>query len=453
MRSACFVACSVMLGGCAWTQRTTTVSEPTPTALAALHSFLEREADVHGLPSIAVAVADRNRIIAGDAVGLANRNENRRADIDTYYRIGSVTKLFTGTLLLILRDQGKLGLDDPVAKFVPEIEGVVHPAGDRTQITIRHLVTHKSGLPRDLPASAEGKPGEPITDKKIVAALHGQALVAVPGTTAIYSNQAMALVGVVLARAAGRPFRQAMQENLLTPFDIKCVWDDKDVPREHLAEGYALGSSDDKAGERSVGDGMESAGGLYCSARELARFGQLFLHIKPDGDERTLKATSRAEAMREHINWGCHEKKPTGMACGHNGLIDDYAASLHLFAVRGVVVVALTNAAAIEALASLDRRIAAGLFVGTPWKRLATPEVPVFPDEARAHYQAVLDGPATMKQLQSHFVADQFNVVGGVAILANAAGGTGQWRAMQGQSSSRRGEGGPVGRHARLREG
>ena len=386
-------------------------------SLTTLRSFLEREMEVNGLPSLVVVVADKNRILAAEAVGLADRKEHRAADVDAFYRIGSVTKLFTGTALMALKEQGKLGLDDPVSRFIPEIAGVVHPPGDMTPITLRHLVAHLSGLPREFPPLSGKDPDGPMSENDVLAALQGEALLAAPGTQRIYSNQAMALVGVVIARAAGMPFREVVQQRVLGPLGLRCVWDEKDVPLGKLAQGYALGDAGDVPGRRLKEGAKESDGGLYCSARDLVRFGQLFLHVTPGEDERALATSTRLQARDERINWGCNDVEGLGRSCGHSGLIDDYSTDLHLFMDRKTLVVTLTNASAAMPNSAIAGKVARGMLGGQPWKLLETPEVPVFLPEAQAHFQAILTGPVTARLMQDHVIPEQFKMVGGVDVL------------------------------------
>ena len=394
----------------------TPASQPRKAA-PSLRTFLQREVEVNGLPSLVVVVADGERALASEAIGIASRHDKRAADLDTYYRIGSVTKLFTGTVLMILRDQGRLGLDDPVSKFILEIDGVVHPKGDATAITIRHLLSHRSGLQRECPPSVKRRPDSPMTEQDILAGLKGQALLHVPGTMELYSNQAMSLVGVLVSRAAGMSLRDVMQRSLFTPLGIGCVWDDSAVPRGRLADGYELGGDDARPGKRTMGGADEADGGLYCTARDLVRFAQLFLRGGAAG-ERVLKETSRQQAMRERINWGCSSKSPLGRACGHSGLIDDYAADLHLFLDHGRAVVTLTNAAAAEAISAINRKVAAGLLTRTAWRQLETPEQPVFPEAAGRHLQSLLSEPPTPELVRAHIAADQLKIVGGAEVMA-----------------------------------
>ena len=83
----------------------------------------------------------------------------------------------------------------------------------------------------------------------------------------------------------------------------------------------------------------------------------------------------------------------------------------------GRAVISLTNAAAAEATSDVNRKVAIGLFTGAPWQQLETAEAPVFLDQARLHFQAVLSGPPTAELLRAHISAEQLKLVGGAGVL------------------------------------
>jgi CubicO group peptidase (beta-lactamase class C family) len=421
---------TVLLSACATTMRPraapaaqpTSIPGPAAAATGSLWSFLEHEADINGLPSVTVVVADRNGILDGGSVGFADRKEHRHADFGTYYRIGSLTKLITNAALLSLRDEGKLTLDDPVSKFIPEIEDVVHPPGDQTPILIRHLLTHRSGLERDCPRSKHPNATGPDTEVDLLDCLEGQKLLFVPGSAGAYSNQGMALVGLIVSRAANMPYRLFIQKRVLDPLEMHCVWDDVAVPPHTLAQGYPLGSEEAEPGYRHAYGIEESAGGLYCSARDLATFASLFLHTHEGEDERVLSTRSRREALEQGLNWSCQGPTPFGRICGHAGLIDDYGASLLLFFGRHRAIITLTNAAAEDPAQRIGLKVASGLFGGVPWSTLETPPVPVFVDDARAHLEAVLAGPVTPDVVEKHLRPEEVRAVGGVESVVRKVG-------------------------------
>src|SRR5262245_55318205 len=131
--------------------------------------FAKRE-----LPSISVGVIRDGRLDYTKSLGMADRAAKREANADTIYRIGSISKVFTATLLAALRDQGVVRLDDPIAKYVPS--GIKLPTDPRglPEITLRHLATHSSGLPR-LPINLAQRGEDPYAGYAADALLEGLA--------------------------------------------------------------------------------------------------------------------------------------------------------------------------------------------------------------------------------------------------------------------------------------
>ena len=102
------------------------------------------------VPSIAYAVVVDGETVIASARGVRDLKTNAPADADTIYRIGSITKSFTGLLVLSLRDDGKLTLADPLAKWIPEATKLVYPTHDSAPLTLAQMLAHRSGLPRGL---------------------------------------------------------------------------------------------------------------------------------------------------------------------------------------------------------------------------------------------------------------------------------------------------------------
>jgi CubicO group peptidase (beta-lactamase class C family) len=131
-----------------------------PLGPGALDHHIERKCRAQRLPSLSVGIVRRHELIYAKSVGLAERSHSRPATPDTLYRIGSATKVFTATLLALLRDRGIVRLDDAVAQHLPpEVKLPTDPRG-APAITLRHLATHSSGLPR-LPVNLQNKGDDP----------------------------------------------------------------------------------------------------------------------------------------------------------------------------------------------------------------------------------------------------------------------------------------------------
>ncbi len=195
-----------------------------------------RKDDVHG--SISAAIIKNGKVIWAAAFGYVTRNKNIAADTNTIYRIGSITKTFTAVILMQLVEQGKVKLDDPVEKYLPEIKSL-KGYSDKTVITLRQLASHTSGLERgpDMPGANRGPVDQ--WETKLLSCIPYTSFNISPGTSFHYSNVGYALLGLTLERASGVPYIQMVQQRIFIPLHMDNTF--FSVPENKmadLAEGF-----------------------------------------------------------------------------------------------------------------------------------------------------------------------------------------------------------------------
>ncbi|MGC1419856.1 MAG: serine hydrolase domain-containing protein [Acidimicrobiales bacterium] len=189
---------------------------------------------------------------------------------DTVYRIASCSKSFTATVLLILRDRGLVNFDAPITDFVPEFTQAV---GERLYDppTIRMLMSMSGGLPTDDPWADRQ---ESITSRDLRRIVQdGVHLTTAPGTRFQYSNLGYALLGQVIEAVTGRPFRDVVNEEVLSPLELHDTGYEKEiVADDRLARGYRQGPDGWVELAYSNPGAFSGIGGLFSSARDLARW-------------------------------------------------------------------------------------------------------------------------------------------------------------------------------------
>jgi CubicO group peptidase (beta-lactamase class C family) len=233
------------------------------------------------LPSISSAVFRGQEVEWSDALGLADVEQRIEATTETQYACASITKTFTAASLMQLRDAGKLDLEDPLSRHLPE-------AALGTP-TLRRLLSHSSGLQREPPGAVWETlefPGE----QELLERLGEAELVLPPSTAWHYSNLAYALLGHVVTRVSGQPIHEYVRERLFAPVGLeRTTWG----PGGTAALPYFVEPYSDAVRREPVlevgGKGGES--GLYSTATDLARWGAFLC----DPDESVLKASSAAE--------------------------------------------------------------------------------------------------------------------------------------------------------------
>ena len=137
----------------------------------------------------------------------------------TLYRVASITKTFTGAAVVLLRDEGRLHLDDPLVAHLPEFAAATNPYGPIEEVTIRRLLTHESGLPVESPLfdwAGRGYPAMP----DILASLGDVILPVAPDSAFKYSNLGYQLLGELVARLGESPYESFVEERLLRPLGM-----------------------------------------------------------------------------------------------------------------------------------------------------------------------------------------------------------------------------------------
>lgn len=237
---------------------------PTPGQSADIDALVARTLADTGVPSAEIAVVRDGQLVFNKAYGKAS--ETLKADPALPYQIASNSKQFTAMGLLLLRDEGKLSLDDPVAKYIPGITG-----GDT--ITIRELLSHTSGLqdfwPQDYMFATMT---HPVTPQGIADRWAKKPLDYPPGTRWQYSNTGYVVAGMILEKVSGEPLMQFLQERILRPLGIHAI-DQDDANGPAFPAGYhrfALGPV--RVGDPPASGWLWAAGELSMTAADLAKW-------------------------------------------------------------------------------------------------------------------------------------------------------------------------------------
>lgn len=202
--------------------------------VALLEKWIRAEMEFRNLPGLAIAVVSDQDLVWSQGFGLADIEKKTPMTPQTVFRIASITKTFTSTAILQLRDRGKLQLDDPVVKHLPWFT-YRNRFPDGPAVTIRQLLTHTSGLPREsaMPYWTDYKFP---THEQMVALLHTQESIFEPETRLKYSNLGMAILGEVVAAASGQSYANFIEDNILQPLKMTST---SVVPRKDQMPGFA----------------------------------------------------------------------------------------------------------------------------------------------------------------------------------------------------------------------
>src|SRR5262249_47234008 len=261
--------------------------------------FEKYAADAH-VPGAAWGVIGGGRLVHTGVTGYRDVPSKAPVTPDTVFRIASMTKSFTAMAILKLRDEGKLSLDDPAEKYVPEMRSLTYPTSDSPKITIRHLLSHAEGFPEDNPW---GDQQLADTDEQLSALIKsGIPFSNAPGIAYEYSNIGFAILGRVVATishglhgASGIPpgatdtltgdYTRYVTENILKPLGMtSTTLEPSSVPPDKLAHGYRWEDDQWKNEPLLANGSFGSMGGMLTTLSDLGKYVGAFLAAWPPRD-------------------------------------------------------------------------------------------------------------------------------------------------------------------------
>ena len=272
-------------------------------ALPALDEIAVRWARDNKVPGLAWGIVIDGALARFGSVGQRNVEKGGAIDQDTVFRIASMTKSFTALAILKLRDAGKLELDAPAARYLPELASWSRPTSDSGPVTIRHLLTHTAGFPEDNPW---GDRQMAISQQKFSAWLSaGIPYSTATGSAHEYSNYGFAMLGAVVAAVSGVPYAEYVNREILAPLGMTSTWwDARVVPAARLATGYRL-QDEAFVTESPLADGaFGPMGGIFTSSRDLSRWVAMMLSAYPPRDDPESPPALRRSLREMHQGSG-----------------------------------------------------------------------------------------------------------------------------------------------------
>jgi len=197
---------------------------PFPFGLAQTTSSLDSiPARMHDLiaanevPGAVTVVATRDSVLRMDAQGWADPEHKSSMRVDSIFWTASMSKPITATTVLMLMEEGKLSLDDPIAKYVPELAALKTSHGKTPRITLRHLLTHTSGMGEA--TDEETKAARTLSD--LVPAFASKPLAFEPGSKWQYCQSGFLTLGRIVEIVSGLPFGVFLRKNIFDPLGMK----------------------------------------------------------------------------------------------------------------------------------------------------------------------------------------------------------------------------------------
>lgn len=319
------------------------VVEPSAGALAELDRQVRAHMAANNVPGGLVAVASRGRLLHLRTYGLAHAELGVPVTDSTVFEIGSISKQFVAAAALLLVEEGRLGLDDPIHHHLPDLPS------EWLGVTVRQLMTHTSGIPDYEEIRSYDVYRFRLTPEEVIRIAHSRPMDFPPGTGWYYSNTAFFLLSMVVERIEGRPLGQVLATRIFEPLGMaQTRLADPEAIIPHRAAGYWVdrnGALINRAPTET--SSTLGAGGLLSSVHDLARWDAALYDdrllsdasrtamwtpvVLPDGRE-----ISYGFGWRLHLYGGLPSQ-------GHGGQVAGFVANFARFPEQEIAVIVFMN--------------------------------------------------------------------------------------------------------------
>lgn len=307
--------------------------------------WLDAQKDYEQLPGLTAIVIDDQEVLWSGAFGLANVEKSINAKSSTICSICSISKLFTSVAIMKLYDEGKLRLDDRISDLLPQYD-LQQKYPESGPITIRSLLTHSSGLPREADFYYWNGPDFPFPTKEQIDSKLSEQETLYPASTYFqYSNLAMTLLGEIVEAVSGQAFDEYIEKNILNPLGLKNTRTapDKKLYGQEMAIGYSALSRTGKREKVNFfqANGITPAAGFSSNVHDLGKFASWQLRLRDAAETEILKP-STIKYMQQ-VHWTNPDWKTTwglGFAVwkgddgntwvGHGGNCPGYRSTLQI---------------------------------------------------------------------------------------------------------------------------
>ncbi|UCG58209.1 MAG: beta-lactamase family protein [Phycisphaerales bacterium] len=237
-----------------------------------LAPIIQKDLSRFNLPGMSIAVICDGKTIWAKGFGYADREKRVPATPETVYRVGSLSKLFNATAVMLMQEQQRLSIDEGIKRYLPRAN-FVYPFGDESaKITLRHILSHRAGTTRECPVGHYFDDSEP-SPKETAVSLFGTTLVYPPGAKTKYSNSAIGVCGYILEKTVGMEYSTFQKNYILQPLGMaSSSFTKQESFGERLAKGYMRNLNGDQWEAPDFRFGYISAANLYSTVTDMAKF-------------------------------------------------------------------------------------------------------------------------------------------------------------------------------------
>ena len=391
MKKVLFGSCLVFAAAAAG------AGETAPGHCPAVTQTMKEYIDKSEIAGAVTLVATREGVAALDASGLADRAAGTPMRTDSLFWIASMTKPFTATAILMLQEEGKLSVDDPVGKYIPELADMKNADGTPGKLTLRHLLTHTSGMPEASPE--QYRTAKTLSD--LIPFYAGRPLQFKPGSKWQYCQSGINSLGRIIEIVSGQSYPDFLQQRLFDPLGLKdTTFYPTPEQAKRLAKSYKLDGGKLQEAPIIMLAGRDPAardryaapnGGLFSTAPDYGRFCRMILsggsldgkkYLSPESVKlmTSIQTGDLKTGFTDGNGWGlgwCVVREPQGVTAmlspgsfGHGGA---YGTQAWIDPVKGTVFVLMVQRANFPNSDASDVRRAFQAAAAGALNRSATP--------------------------------------------------------------------------------
>ena len=307
--------------------------------------WLEAQKDFDQLPGLTAIVVEDQEVLWSGAFGMANKEKSLDSNKNTICSICSISKLFTSVAIMKLYDEGKIRLDDKVSDHLTNYD-LKQKYPESGPITIRSLLTHSSGLPREAGYPYWTGPDFPFpTKEEIDSKLKDQETLYPASTYFQYSNLGLTLLGEIVAEISGMPYEDYVEQNILIPLGLSNTRSNmpENLYGEELAIGYGAINREGNRNKVKLfqANGIAPAAGFSSTVEDLGKFASWQFRLRDSSLVEILKPSTLKNMQRVHwtnpdwsTTWGLgfaiYKGSDGNTWVGHGGSCPGYRSTLQI---------------------------------------------------------------------------------------------------------------------------
>jgi D-alanyl-D-alanine carboxypeptidase len=368
--------------------------------LKAIDALVAEQIKTKGLVGLSLAIMQDGRVALARGYGTRSLPSGQPVTENTMFAIGSITKQFTSSCILLLAEEGKLSVTDKVAKYYPNLTRA-------NDIILLDLMNHVSGYPDYYPLDfVDRRMQKSIAVDEVIRQYGTTKLDFKPGTRYSYSNTGFLILGRVVEKVSGEPFGQFLSQRILKPVGMNHTMYEPDPGGAGFAQGYtSFALSPPEAAVPEEKGWIAAAGGLYSTPSDLAKWDLALIAgkvLKPESYK--LMTTSRQLADGRLTGYGCGLSVAVRngvMVLSHNGAVSGFYAQNTMIPSSRSAVILLSNFEDSTPVAAINSQIVRSLLPANPdLPKIAGPSAS---DAAKAFFHRLQTASVDRSELGEEF--------------------------------------------------